>query len=199
MLKKLLLIFLMALCSIPTDSFAQDTAATPNSLNSGTIASQFEYIYRVSNGFQEYEVVKKSHLERLKANITDSLRVLRKEVADLKTMQSSWSDSVLSISQQLEQANLEKEVAMEEKDSFSFLGMPIQKSVYSSIMWVLVAGLGAALSFFSVQYFRSFGRIKKAQKDLEEVQEEFDQHRKNALERERKLKRELIDAQMGKN
>jgi Na+/H+ antiporter NhaB len=66
-------------------------------------------------------------------------------------------------------------------------------------MWLLVAGLAGAMVFFSVQYFRSFGRVKKAQKDLEEVQAEFDQHRKNALERERKLKRELIDAQMGKN
>jgi hypothetical protein len=40
--------------------------------------------------------------------------------------------------------------------------------------------------------------VKKAQKDLEEVQAELDQHRKSALERERKLKRELVDAQMRK-
>jgi hypothetical protein len=32
-----------------------------------------------------------------------------------------------------------------------------------------------------------------------EVQEEFDEHRNNTLERERKLKRELIDAQMGRS
>lgn len=178
---------------------AQDTTTTQNSLNSGTIASQFEYIYRVSNNFQEYEVVKKANLEKLKSNIMDSLKVLRSEVVDLKTNQAVWNDSIQAMAEKLEKAEIEKNEAIKEKDSFSFLGIPIQKTVYSSMMWMLVAGLGITLGFFSVQFFRSFGRIKKAQQDLELVQEEFDQHRKNTLERERKLKRELIDAQMGKN
>lgn len=178
---------------------AQDTTSVQNSLNSGTISSQFDYIYRVSNGFQEYEVVKKTNLEKLKSNITDSIRVLKKEIADLKLNQSSVTDSLANFSQILEQANQEKEAAILEKDSFSFLGLAVEKNLYSTVMWLLVAVLAGAMVFFSVQYFRSFGRVRKAQKDLEDVQAEFDQHRKNALERERKLKRELIDAQMGKN
>ncbi|MDX5338446.1 MAG: hypothetical protein LPK25_05425 [Cyclobacteriaceae bacterium] len=179
-------------------SFAQDT--TPeNSLNSGTIESQFEYIYRVSNNFEEYEVVKKSNLEKLKSNILDSLRTMRKEVGDLKSIQTAQSDSIRQISENLAKEVELKEAAIDQQESFSFLGMNIQKTVYSSMMWTLVAALGGFLAFFSIQYFKSFGKVKKAQKDLEDIQEEFDQHRKNTLERERKLKRELIDAQMGKS
>jgi hypothetical protein len=192
-----ILLFILILFFRPI--YAQDTTSSQNSLNSGSIASQFEYIYRVSNGFQEYEVVKKSDLEKLKANVTDSIRVLRKEKADLYLLKSTIEDSLASFSQILEKANQEKEAALLEKDSFSFLGFAIQKSLYSTMMWILVAVLGIALSFFSLQYLRSFGRIKKAQKDLDEVQQELDQQRKSALERERKLKRELIDAQMRKN
>jgi len=182
---------------LPT--YAQDTTSVQNSLNSGTITSQFDYLYRVSNGFQEYEVVKKANLEKLKTNVLDSVRVLKKEIADLKLKQFSVADSLANFSQILEQANQEKEAAILEKDSFSFLGFAIEKNLYSTLMWLLVVALAGAMAFFSVQYFRSFGRVRKAQKDLEDVQAEFDQHRKNALERERKLKRELIDAQMGKN
>lgn len=177
---------------------AQDSTAQ-NSLNSGTIESQFDYIYRVSNNFQEYEVVKKSNLEKLKSNILDSLKSMRQEVAASKAIQLSQSDSIRMISENLANEISEKEAAIDLKDSFSFLGINIQKTVYSSMMWTLVAVLAGFLGFFSVQYFRSFGRVKKAQKDLEDIQEEFEQHRKNTLERERKLKRELIDAQMGKN
>lgn len=191
------LVLVFSVFQLPT--MAQDTTSLQNSLNSGTISSQFDYIYRVSNGFQEYEVVKKANLEKLKSNVTDSIRVLRKEIADLKLKQNSVSDSLANFSEVLEKVNQEKEAAILEKDSFSFLGIAIEKNLYSTIMWLLVAGLAAAMAFFSVQYVRSFGRVKKAQKDLEDVQAEFDQHRKNALERERKLKRELIDAQMGKN
>lgn len=198
-MKLSVLSLLLVFCVFQLPILAQDTTTVQNSLNSGTISSQFDYIYRVSNGFQEYEVVKKTNLEKLKSNVTDSIKVLKNEIANLMLQQSSVADSLANFSKVLEQANQEKEAAILEKDSFTFLGVLVEKNLYSSIMWLIVVGLAGAMVFFSVQYFKSFGKVKKAQKDLEEVQEEFDQHRKNALERERKLKRELIDAQMGKN
>lgn len=198
-MKLSVLSLLLVFCVFQLPILAQDTTTVQNSLNSGTISSQFDYIYRVSNGFQEYEVVKKTNLEKLKSNVTDSIKVLKNEIANLMLQQSSVADSLANFSKILEQANQEKEAAILEKDSFTFLGVLVEKNLYSSIMWLIVIGLAVAMVFFSVQYFKSFGKVKKAQKDLEEVQEEFDQHRKNALERERKLKRELIDAQMGKN
>lgn len=179
-------------------SFAQGDDTDKGSLNSGTIDSQFDYIYNVSNNFQEYKVVKRTNLDKLKSNILDSMRTMRQEVLDLNNQITSQKDSIGSMNSHLEQAEMEKEEAIAAKDNFTFLGMGIHKAVYSSMMWLLVAILAAALGFFSFQYFRSFKKIKKAQNDLVEVQEEFDAHRKNTLERERKLKRELIDAQMGK-
>ena len=82
-------------------AFAQDSTATQNSLNSGTITSQFEYIYRVSNGFQEYEVVKKAHLEKLKSNVLDSVRTLSKQTSDLKMQMGRMDDSVAVVKQLL--------------------------------------------------------------------------------------------------
>ena len=192
------LLLVLAILATIKPSFAQETEET-NSLRSGTITSQFDYIYRVSNNFQEYEVVKKSNLEQLKANVLDSIRSRNKELAELKSKIAVHNDSVASIKSRLDQEISEKEEAIADRDNFSFLGMGIQKTVYSSMMWLLVAILAAFLAFFSVQYFRSFGKIKKSQKDLLDLQEEFEQHRKNTLERERKLKRELIDAQMGRS
>lgn len=192
-------LFVFFLFSGISFALAQDTTATQNSLRSGTITSQFEYIYRVSNGFQEYEVVKKSNLEQLKANVLDSIRTLTKEVSTLKTQMGSMDDSVILVKELLSAETVQKNEAIAARDNFSFLGIGIQKTVYSSLMWILVAILSGALAFFAVQYFRSFGRIKKAEKDFLEVREEFELHRKNTLDRERKLKRELIDAQLGKN
>jgi len=177
---------------------AQDTG----SLDSGTIDSQVEYIYNVSNSYQEnnqeYKIVKKTNLDKLKSNILDSVKTMRQEVLGLKTQISNQKDSIGSMNSVLLQAEAEKEEAIAEKDNFSFLGMGIHKAFYSSMMWLIVSILGIALAFFSMQYMRSYKKIKKAQNDLADVQEEFDSHRKNTLDRERKLKRELIDAQMGK-
>lgn len=179
--------------------FAQDSAETQNSLRSGTLSSQFDYIYRVSNNFQEYEVVKKSNLEQLKSNVLDSVRTLSKKVFEFNSQMAAMQDSVMTAKESLVAETALKDQAIADRDNFSFLGMGIQKSVYSSLMWMLVAGLAGALCFFAMQYFRSSNRIRKAEKDFLEIQEEFEQHRKNTVDRERKLKRELVDAQLGRS
>ncbi|MEB2782552.1 hypothetical protein U3A58_19340 [Algoriphagus sp. C2-6-M1] len=193
-----LFLILIAFMTLPFFTFAQDGSEDKGSLESGTIDSQFDYIYSVSNNFQEYKVVKQSNLDQLKSHILDSMRTMRTEVGDLKLLLVSEKDSVKNLNTILATAEAEKQEAIAEKDNFSFLGMGIHKAVYSSMMWILVAVLAGALAIFSFQYYSSFRKIKKAQKDLAEVQEEFDNHRKNMLDRERKLKRELVDAQLGR-
>ncbi|KPQ14091.1 MAG: hypothetical protein HLUCCX10_11390 [Algoriphagus marincola HL-49] len=176
---------------------AQET--NENALQSGTIDEQFDYIYGASNNYQDYKVVRRSFLDRLKSNMLDSIQTMRGEVLELKKDVQTRQDSIRSIQNLLAQTESEKQEAIAAKDNFNFLGLGIQKGVYSTFMWVLVGALAAALALFSFKYFRSFSKIKKAEKDLAELQEEFEKHRKNTLERERKLKRELINAQMGKS
>lgn len=179
-------------------TFSQTTEDIP-SLRSGTIESQFDYIYQKSNNFQEYKVVKRTNLDQLKSNILDSMKTMRGEVITIKGILANKNDSIANLNTSLQVTEVDKQEAIDAKDNFNFLGMGIEKSVYSSMMWMIVIGLAAALGFFSFQYSKSFNKIRKAQKDLVEVQEEFESHRKNTLDRERKLKRELVDAQMGKN
>ena len=189
---------LLFLCGVQVVLAQDENVAPKPSLDQGNLESQFDYIYSVSNNFQEYKVVKRTNLDQLKSNILDSIRVSREKVSELNLELKSQKDSIASLKSKLIVSESEKQVAIEAKDNFEFLGIAIDKAVYSLMMWLLVAGLIISLVFFSVQFFRSFKKIKKAQSNLEEVQEEFDQHRKNTLERERKMKRELIDAQMGK-
>ncbi|MDR7128714.1 putative nucleic acid-binding Zn-ribbon protein [Algoriphagus sp. 4150] len=199
-MKSVLPLFLILnyLIVLPSFSYAQENNEEKGSLKSGTIDSQFDYIYSVSNNFQEYKVVKRTNLDQLKSNILDSMRTMRTEVGDLKLLIVSEKDSIKNLIATLAVAETEKQEAIAEKDNFSFLGIGIHKAVYSSMMWIVVAVLAGALAIFSFQYFSSFKKIRKAQKDLAEVQEEFENHRKNMLDRERKLKRELVDAQMGR-
>jgi hypothetical protein len=124
---------------------------------------------------------------------------MQQELRNLNTIVLTHQDSIQSLKNILEMTEAEKEAAIAVKDRFVFFGIPIQKSLYSYLMWILVGILSALLITFSVKYYRSFSKIKKAENDLEELRSEFELHRKNTLERERKLKRELIDAQMGKS
>jgi hypothetical protein len=199
MVKKINLFLLVLFTFSSIQLTHSQSTESENSLKSGTIDSQFEYIYQNSNNFQEYKVVKKTNLDQLKSNILDSMKMMRGEVIAIKGVLSNKNDSIANLNSSLEVTANDMQEAIDAKDNFDFLGIGIEKSVYSTMMWLIVIGLAAALGFFSFQYSRSFSKIRKAQKDLVEVQEELENHRKSTLERERKLKRELIDAQMRKN
>ncbi|MCH7402632.1 hypothetical protein ACFOUP_18140 [Belliella kenyensis] len=179
-------------------SQAQDSIEETGSLSSGTISSQFDYLLRISNNFQEYKVVKKTNLDRIKANVLDSLGVFEKELATIQQTVKAQQEKINELEAQIQDTQEELAKAEEARDSFFFLGIPIHKSFYNTIMWTIVAVLLGAFLFFLYKFSRSHKVIALSRKNLAETVEEFEQHRKNTLERERKLKRELVDALNGR-
>ncbi len=175
-------------------SLAQESAEETGSLDSGTISSQFEYLNRISNNYQEYKVVKKTNLDKIKANVLDSLRVFEKDLVEIQQTVTAQQTKINQLEDQVENIQAELQTTEEARDSFFFLGMPIHKNAYNTMMWTIVAGLLGAFLFFLYKYSRSHKVISIARQNLAETVEEFEQHRKNTLDRERKLKRELVDA-----
>jgi len=87
------------------------------------------------------------------------------------------------------------------KDNFDFFGDLIEKIslFYDDVadrdrFWQLLS----VLFFFSI-FPKLFSKIRKAAKGFGRGHEEIGNSRKSTLERSENLKRELIDAQMGKN
>lgn len=190
-------IYLILIIFLSFPAFGQE-ADSLGSLNKGTISSQFDFLIKSSNNYQDYKVIKKTSLEKFKANVLDSLNLFKNQ---LQTVNQSLAE------QQAKIAGFDKEIADTKallataeaaRDNFEFFGMPISKSAYNNLMWTIVSVLVAAFLFFLFKFSQSHKLISKAQKDLSDTIEEFDQHRKNTLERERKLKRELVDAMNGK-
>jgi hypothetical protein len=192
MKKKIILAIVLCLCGNLVLQ-AQELEQT-GSLTTGTISSQFDYLQSISNNYQDYKVVKNAHLTQLKSNVTDSIRVFQNEIRSQKEAIKSQQDDLEQLQALVETIKTELKAAEDARDSFSFMGIDIQKSAYSSILWSLIAAMALALLYFLYQYFQSHKIVLKARKDLEDTIEEFEQHRRNTLERERKLKRELVDA-----
>lgn len=192
-MNKNLLLTLLTIFYFTGYTFSQEQEQT-GSLNSGTISSQFDYLNSISNNYQEYKVIKKANLDKIRNNVTDSLNVFKDQLVTIKQDLKERQDQIAELETQMSEVREQLAKAEEARDSFFFLGMPIHKSAYSTMMWAIVAILAGAFLFFLFKFSQSFKVISKARKDLEETREEFDQHRKNTLDRERKLKRELVDA-----
>ncbi|WP_370390850.1 tRNA (guanine-N1)-methyltransferase [uncultured Winogradskyella sp.] len=163
------------------------------SLNSGTIDNQFEYVIRRSNSYQDFKVVKKTWLYALKAHTMDSLQALRKDLANTQSVVDRQALNIETLQTSL--ANTEETLAKteEEKNNMALFGMQLGKTNYNVLMWSIIAALFALLLFFIYKFKNSNTLTRQAKFKLEEVESEFEEHRRIALEREQKVRRQLQD------
>ena len=168
------------------------------SLNSGTIDNQFEYVFRKSGNFkgtkgQKYEAVKQAWLLKLKANVLDSLKTTYQELDKTQVVVTTQANTIESLNSELSGTKEELTNTIAQKDSMELFGMPMTKPNYSLTLWSIVGVLSALLLFFIYKYKSSNSITKQANTSLAEIEEEFEEHRRNALEREQKVRRQLQD------
>jgi len=195
-MKRISIIALFTCTTLSITTYAQNTPELEkpqNSLNGGTIESQFDYLNSASNNWQEYKVVKKANLDKIKSNIMDSLKVFKDQIIEKNDKINAQKSKIDELNTGIQSAENELKYALEAKDSFSILGLQVYKTTYSTIMWSVIIALSCGLAFFILRYSKSHKVITETRKDLMETKEEFEAHRKNTLERERKLKRQLVD------
>ncbi|MBD0833565.1 tRNA (guanine-N1)-methyltransferase [Aestuariibaculum sediminum] len=175
--------------------FAQTENAEEDklSLNSGTIDNQFEYVIQRSNNYQDYKVVKKVWLYALKAHTMDTLNAAHKNLNDTKAVVNAQAKEIEDLKANLSDTQNTLNATNLEKDSMSLFGMQMSKSSYNVLMWSIIAGLFALLLLFIYKFKNSNVVTTQAKQALSDIEEEFEEHRKIALEREQKVRRQLQD------
>ncbi len=197
--------FIIALLSIAFFSLniqAQNTANTTQneqlSLNSGTIDNQFEYVITKSSNWnderrQPYEVIKRNWILTLKANVLDSLKAVHKNLNDTKSIVNKQVEEIALLKSNLTSTQSTLDKTNIEKDSMSLFGIQMSKGGYNSLMWSIIGGLLVFLLFFIYKFKDSNTVTKQAKTTLAETEEQFEEHRRVALEREQKVRRQLQD------
>lgn len=175
----------------------QEQESQELSLDKGPIINQFDYIYKKSGNYRSegkrYEVVRILSLDKLRQNVLDTLKVYAEKEGELKTTISGHETTIASINKKLEETTKNLAGVTEEKDSMSFLGILVSKVTYNTILWTIIAGLLGLLLFFIYKFRRSNILTQDAKTSLSEVEEEYEDHRRRALEREQKISRQLQD------
>jgi hypothetical protein len=168
------------------------------SLDNSTINNQFEYVLKKSGDFRGtngsmYEAVKRSMLTTLQSHTNDSLNTIRKNLADTQLIVETQAKEITELKANLSKTQATLDKTTNEKNNMALFGLQMSKSSYNVLMWSIIAGLLAFLIFFIYKFKNSHLITKEAKLALEEIEEEFDEHRKTALEREQKVRRQLQD------
>lgn len=178
---------LFILFLIATPMFAQQAQDTL------TLEEQFDSMIKRSNRYQDYKVVKIVQLNRFHGNVQDSLDGFRAQASSDRSniaQQRSAIDSLQSANSGL-QESLVQSIAKEE--GISLFGSLINKGTYKTIMWSIIGLLVILLTVLFLGYRNRASVTKGLSEKLGEVEQEFEDHRQRALEREQQIRRKLQD------
>ena len=140
--------------------------------------------------------LRKSNIEIIQKNVSDSISKYTKEIASLKNNSSSSVATVTGLRDSLSSVQSELQTEKQKTDSISFLGIDFAKGAYHTIVWVIIAVLGIGFFTMLISFRKAKVDTVEHKKTAEEAQNEFAQYKKKAMEKEQLLKRQLLDEQL---
>lgn len=159
-----------------------------------SIDQQFEDLYRKSGNYQEYEVAKKVWLLDLQKNIADSLQGLKTELLRLQSEVTRQQNTITDLQNQNSQLQSALTDLQQAQNSIGWLGfIDMHKNYYRLLMWGLLILVSVLFAVFYFKFKAANVHTKNAQNALKELEEEYENHRQRAMEREQKAMRRLQD------
>nr|WP_321355069.1 hypothetical protein [uncultured Draconibacterium sp.] len=156
-----------------------------------SLPSQYEIFKENLNFWNGSYFLKEDQLDDFYDALTDTIGVLEKSVEQRNAQIRNLNGEISSKDAQMNtlQEQLDESLALQ--NSIVVLGMKINKNAYSVTMYLLIAGVLVVAGFVFLLYKRSLSVTHRTKKDYEELKEEYETHKKNALERYTKMNMEL--------
>ena len=194
---KFLVFFFLASLFVVTLSAQTKSDKAKLSLNDGTIDNQFEYVIQKSYTYRGngkiYKNIERHWLYALKAHTLDSLNALRKDLSDTQAVVDTQANEISELKTNLTntQKNLDK--TNKEKNSMALFGLQMSKTIYNLLMWSIIDALFVLLLLFIYKFKNSNSVTRLTKNTLIDIEEEFEEHRRKALERQQIVRRQLQD------
>lgn len=191
------LVFTLVITTLSTALLAQEPLET-QTINDGSVADQFEFAIKKSNNYNDgqgrsYEVIRRTMMLNLKKNAVDSVNAIKNRLSSATDLIATQKNEINTLKADLGKTQETLTDTNKEKDSMQLLGMQMSKTGYNSLMWAIIAGLLGLLLFFIFKFKNSNVITRETKNSFSELENEFKEHRRVALEREQKVKRELQD------
>lgn len=171
---------------------AQETPVK-QTIDSGTIENQFDYLITKSHRWKEFKSVRITWLDKLKKSVADSLDAAKNEINNTKNILIQKETEIASLSKTLETTKNNVTDLNNEKDSINFFGILLAKPLYNSILWSIIGALLAVLILYVLRFNRNNTLTKETKDKFDELEREYEGHRQRSLEREQQIRRKLQD------
>ena len=159
-----------------------------------SLDQKFEYIIKNSSNYQTFKVVPRTWLYMLKTESQDSLNSLKKQLKEAQLNTKKIKDSISKLKLKLNKNNSQTNSnSVSGSDTITIFGLEINKYLYSSVVWTIILALLILLGIFVYKFKNSNTVTNITKTKLSDLEEEHEEFRRQALEREQKVRRQLQD------
>ena len=162
-------------------------SSMPEVLDNGTLKQQLDYLHEKTRIYNGYRAVREDMFQKIRTNANDSLAAAKNNILQLQVKLLAHRDSIGELQADLNNTNDMLNQAVKNRDRLKFIGIPVHKSLYNSIMWIVIGALAVLSLILFLSAKRNFSTSRHLKNDLEEVKEEFEEYRKQSRERKEQL------------
>lgn len=188
-MKKTLFIFIAAFISITSSAqLRKDSVRIDPTLN-----GQYQLLLSKSRTLDGYKLINPNRLSSFWKNVRDTLNTTRKQLTNTKKEATNYQNEIAGLNKQVAGAKTSLASSNARLDEISFLGIGFTKSNYNIFVWGLIASLAVALTVVILRSARNVHEAKYRSTLYEEINQEYQNYKVKANEKEKKLARELQD------
>ncbi|MBC6993795.1 hypothetical protein QWY85_11645 [Neolewinella lacunae] len=190
MLRSLIFSCFLLFCCSPL-AFAQ--VGNPARADSSSLTIQFQNMVKGSNRYQDFRVIREAYLAAFINNVQDSLSGYTDTIAALKQEIADNERLILEQSNNITEREEKIRILADEQDNMNLLGVGVPKATYSVIMWTAIILLLVVALFALARMRLAVASSQEARSHNVKLSDELDKSKKQRLEVEQKLRRELQD------
>lgn len=188
-MKKTLFIFIAAFISITsTAQLRKDSIKIDPTLN-----GQYQLLLSKSRTLDGYKLINPNRLSLFWKNVRDTLNTTRRQLMNTKKEAVNYQNEIAGLNKQVAGAETSLASSNARLNEISFLGISFTKSGYNIFVWGLIASLTVALTVIILRSARNVHEAKYRSSLYEEINQEYQNYKVKANEKEKKLARELQD------
>ena len=171
----------------------QTTAAPVEEAKPTTLEGVFQQLIDRSGAWQNFKMLDRGKLAAFQRSMTDSINGVRSQLVAEKQKVKENEATIKELNDKITEIQAALDQTKDQKDSVSFFVALVSKGLYNTIMWGIVLALASLLVLYIYKFSNGNVVTKKSINDLNELQEEYENYRKAAIEREQKVRRQLQD------
>jgi putative secreted protein len=176
-----------------TQNNTVQTTAPVEEAKPTTLEGVFQQLIDRSGAWQNFKMLDRGKLAAFQRSMTDSINGVRSQLVAEKQKVKENEATIKELNDKITEIQAALNQTKDQKDSVNFFGLLISKSLYNTIMWSIVLALASLLVLYIYKFSNGNVVTKKSINDLNELQEEYENYRKAAIEREQKVRRQLQD------